>query len=290
MKPMLAAKADLTKLRYPMLASPKLDGVRCILKDGQVLSRSLKPIPNRAVQDLFGQKNFHGIDGELVVGDPTAADVYTKTTSGVMSRDGIPEVRLVAFDDFSRPDLPYADRLQRLMKKLVATRARFIGALEQHWVPDESELLRLEDHYLSLGYEGVMLRQPQGSYKHGRSTANEGWLLKLKRFTDAEARVVAVKELWHNANEAKVNELGYKERSSKKAGKVPMDVLGALVVADTQTGVEFEIGTGFTEQQRHDLWRVNLLGRLVKYKYQAVGVKDKPRFPVFAGFRDERDT
>jgi DNA ligase-1 len=70
-----------------------------------------------------------------------------------------------------------------------------------------------------------------------------------------------------------------------------MAALGSLLVRDLKSKVEFEIGTGFTEQQRVELWldRMNLRGKLVKYKSQPVGVKDKPRFPVFLGWRDRRD-
>jgi hypothetical protein len=31
------------------------------------------------------------------------------------------------------------------------------------------------------------------------------------------------------------------------------------------------------------------MGKVVKYKSQPTGVKDKPRFPVFLGFRDVVD-
>jgi DNA ligase-1 len=63
------------------------------------------------------------------------------------------------------------------------------------------------------------------------------------------------------------------------------------MVKDLKTGVEFDIGTGFTESQRQLLWAQgdNLMGKIVKYKSQPTGVKDKPRFPVFLGFRDKVD-
>jgi DNA ligase-1 len=119
----------------------------------------------------------------------------------------------------------------------------------------------------------------------------EGWLLKLKRFADSEAVVLAVNQLMHNTNEATTDKLGHTERSSHKAGKVPALAVGSLLVRDIKTGVDFELGTGFTEDQRYALWkkRGELVSRVVKYKYQPVGVKDKPRFPVFLGFRDKRD-
>jgi len=155
----------------------------------------------------------------------------------------------------------------------------------------EAAILTWEESYLAAGYEGVMLRHPDGPYKHGRSTAKEAWLLKVKRFVDAEAKVIGYSEAQHNANEAKRNELGQLERSSHKAGKVGKQTLGALMVKDLKTGVEFDIGTGFTESQRQLLWAQgdNLIGKVVKYKSQPTGVKDKPRFPVFLGFRDKVD-
>ena len=93
-RPMLAATVDpndLDALRFPLLASPKLDGVRALVSDdGQLVSRNLKPIPNANVQKAFGRPEFAGLDGELVCGDPTAPDAFRKTTSAAMSRDGAP--------------------------------------------------------------------------------------------------------------------------------------------------------------------------------------------------------
>src|SRR5690606_27777905 len=113
----------------------------------------------------------------------------------------------------------------------------------------------------------------------GRSTAREGHLLKLKRFTDGEAVVIGFEELMHNANEATKDELGYTKRSTHADGKVPMGTLGALKVRDLTTGIEFSIGTGYTAAQRRKLWdaRDTLVGKVVKYKHFEGGVKDAPR-------------
>ena len=68
-KPMLAATVSDEPLSYPLLASVKLDGVRALVVDGVVMGRSLKPIPNKHVQRLFGHTQLNGLDGELIVGD-----------------------------------------------------------------------------------------------------------------------------------------------------------------------------------------------------------------------------
>lgn len=290
MKPMLAAQADLIKLQYPVLASPKLDGVRCLIVKGVAVSRSFKPIPNEWVQKCFARPEFNGLDGELIVGDSTAKDVFQQTTSGVMSVEGRPQVRLLVFDDMSHSG-PFHMRLKSAAKVINRHGHGPIELVEHTLLTAEPKLLAYETDVLAEGFEGVMLRDPDGVYKQGRSTVNEGGLLKLKRFVDAEAVIIGFSPLLHNSNEAKQNELGQKERSSHQAGKIPLALLGSLEVRDVQTGVEFELGTGFDAAQREGLWlrRNTLKGRLVKYKSQPVGVKDKPRFPVFLGFRDSRD-
>ena len=73
-KPMLATDADLNNLRFPLLASTKLDGVRAVVRDGVVYSRSNKPIPNQYVQRLFAE--YEHFDGELIVGEPTSKTCY----------------------------------------------------------------------------------------------------------------------------------------------------------------------------------------------------------------------
>lgn len=288
MKPMLASPTDGTNIRYPVLVSPKLDGVRCLIIDGMAMSRSLKPIPNQFVQTLFGKSPLNGLDGELIVGAPAGAGVYQRTVSGVMTAIGQPAITFWVFDDLSL-SAGFAKRLNRAEQRI--KRVGCARLVNHEYIETEADLLEEERHMLSVGYEGLMLRDPDGPYKLGRSTLREGYLLKLKRFTDAEAKIVGCTQLLTNTNEAKRNALGQLERSSHKAGKVATQQLGAFIVRDTKTDIEFEVGTGFTQKQREDYWRVraHLLGDLVKYRYQAVGVKEKPRFPVFIGFRDRRD-
>jgi DNA ligase-1 len=69
-------------------------------------------------------------------------------------------------------------------------------------------------------------------------------------------------------------------------------MLGALVVE--YESMTFKIGTGFDDKLRKEVWenRDKYLGKLVKFKYQEIGVKDLPRFPSyleFIGYRDEDD-
>lgn len=286
-KPMLGVNVELDKLTYPVYMSPKLDGIRVIVKDGQVLSRNGKLIPNLFTQSLF--KSYCGIDGELIVGSPVHPNVFQTTTSGVMTIEGSPNVKLYAFDSWNAE----GGINERYVKLLQITKdnSTNIEIVQQIVVNSEEELLKFEEDCLQKGYEGVIIRYPNAKYKNGRSTIKEGALLKLKRFDDSEAIILSMEPLLRNHNEATKNALGYTERSSHKDNLITDDLLGSLYVQDCVTGVKFNIGSGFTEKQRKDIWnkKVELIGSIVKYKYFEVGVKDKPRFPIFCGLRHFND-
>lgn len=281
-RPMLATDADLDKLRFPLLASAKLDGVRAVVRDGVVFSRSNKPIPNAHVQKLFGK--YTHFDGELIVGDPTSKACYRDTISGVMSVDGEPDVKLYVFDHVGEPSHLYNFRAERL------TKSKHVVVHEQVMCLTLEDILKYEEQCLDAGYEGLILRDPNAPYKQGRSTVKEGYLLKLKRFVDDEATVIGFEERMHNGNVATVNELGRTARSSHKENKSGRGDLGALLLRHS-SGIEFSCGTGFTDGERGEIWanRDRYLGQLAKYKHFPVGAKDLPRHPVFLGWRDRRD-
>lgn len=285
-RPMLAAKAEDSKLRFPLLGSPKLDGVRGLVKGGVALSRSLKPIPNKRLQLQFGRKELEGYDGEFIVGNPYSKTVYNDTIREVMTIDGPCTADFYVFD---RHDMPFHYGIRR--GNLHAH--NYVHVLPQTLITYEEQLNEYEETQLAIGYEGVILRDPLGTYKYGRSTVNEGWLLKLKRFDDSEAEIIGMEELMHNANEAQTSELGLTKRQTLQENQVGMNTMGALLVRDIHTGVEFKIGTGFTAEDRAWFWRMfqlgTIMGVIVKYKFFAVGVKDKPRHPVYLGLRDKRD-
>lgn len=284
---------DLKDLKFPVLVSPKLDGIRCVIRDGVALTRKLKRIPNEHIQKtLAGLPD--GLDGELIVGglfDNGEDTVMARSQSGVMSADGEPDFTYWVFD-YCHAELGFSDRLNELKEALHGeARDGYPVKLVPHLMAyTEIELDAMEDHYVREGYEGVMIRAIDGPYKYGRSTLAEGWLLKLKRFFDTEATIVGFVEKMTNNNETTRDERGYAKKSSAKAGKVGAGTLGALV-AHTASGIEFEIGTGFDDALRADIWarRGTLLGASVTYKYQGFGSKGKPRFPVFLGFRDAAD-
>jgi ATP-dependent DNA ligase len=294
-RPMLAATLkDATAVSYPVLASPKYDGIRCVIRDGKALARSLKPIPNERIRRVLEGlgKGAEGFDGELMLPYPAT---FPMVSSAVMSHDDEPpgDWFFMVFDRVATGE-GFASRVRGVRLAFKAAGPRWpahVRECEHKWIDGPEVLAAYEAEMLEAGHEGIMLRSLDGPYKCGRATLREGYLSKLKRFVDSEAEIVDVLELQHNRNATFVGELGQTKRRTLKEGKVDGGVMGKLVVRDLKTGVEFRIGTGFNASQRAAWWRCRdiLIGRVVRYRFQEHGQKDKPRIASFAGFRDRRD-
>lgn len=278
-RPMLAAKYDPAAQRFPCLASPKLDGVRALTFEGHFYSRTLKLLPNSYAQSLASSLPSY-LDGELIVGSPTAKDCLQRTVSGVMSQGGTPDITYHVFDTQSKE--PFDKRFASLPESVLRVPQTIITADEE-----------LQIYYadaLSLGFEGVILRDPLSPYKNGRSTLKQGYLIKMKPLADCEGRIIGFTELMRNENPKEISELGLTKRAHLQENLTPSGTLGALEVRcinGPYQGTTVEVGTGFTAAQRQEIWdsRVSLLGSIITFSYFPYGIKDRPRHPVFRWFR-----
>lgn len=284
-KPMLAATVtDRNQLRFPFLASPKLDGIRCIIRKGEVLSRTLKPIKNKFIVSKL--QGLPDMDGELIVGKSTGEDVFNRTTRGVMSVEGEPSFLYHAFDTLHDLRAPFHERLAAVPI------AEYVMPVPHTTVSTPSALNAFEAQVLAQGYEGVMLRGIYNIYKCGRATAAENSLWKLKQFTDGELTVLQLLEGVINTNAAKVDARGSTTRSMAQGGMVPSGQVGTIVGVDLKTGQQLHISPGrLTKDERQFYWQYPqlLIGKVVKYKAFGYGSVDVPRFATFQGLRDLDD-
>lgn len=297
--PMLAERESChlwpDELRFPVLAAPKLDGIRCGVIDAQALSRKYLPIANDHVRGLLSDAQFNGMDGELVVGPPAAENVYNVTCAVNGNKVPKPDFSFQVFDDFNRPDVLLLDRREILRSRVAELEPLFpfIKLVPSELIGSWDELANYESLMLEDGYEGVIVRSPSMPYKFGRSTKREQGMVKLKRFTDGEAQVIGFVELFHNTNENIKDAFGHAKRSKSQAGLVAGDTLGKFECRDLVTGVEFEIGMfkGLTLADKQEIWdnREKYLGKIVKYQHFAHGAIDKPRHSKFLGWRDPAD-
>jgi DNA ligase-1 len=211
-----------------------------------------------------------------------------------MSFAGEDDFTFHVFDRIFEEQLPFWKRMRDTFWLQFTTRPAWVVPLATELLHTIEEIYTYEQKLLDLGYEGVILRNPDSFYKFGRSSPGLCELVKLKRFEDTEAAIIGYEELRSNQNEATINALGYTERSGHQSNLVPMETLGGLWCRGLwPSGEEYRVrvGSGFTAEQRASLWnqRDELIGRVIKFKYFAGGVKDAPRFPIFLGFRDGDD-
>lgn len=292
-KPMLAeALESISDLVLPVLASPKEDGIRCLVISGRIVSRTFKDIPNKHIQKVMLAANLpDGLDGELIV----PGLKFNEISSAVMSEDGEPDFRFQVFDYVTTSLVePYCDRMVKLESLALPG---FCVKLLPKFIATVEELDAYEEECLANGYEGIMVRSVKGPYKCGRATVKQGYLLKVKRFKDSEAIVIGFEELLSNQNEAEKDAFGRTKRSKAQDGMVPAGTLGKFLVkeiGDTPwQGKEFAIGSGegLTQQLRQHIWdnREKYIGKTVTYKYQPHGSLYLPRLPIWKGFRDHRD-
>jgi ATP-dependent DNA ligase len=275
-------------------ASWKIDGVRATNIKGELISRSGKPIRNVHVQKQFKGMAYHGMDGELVVGKPYGSDTM-KRAMAVTSISDFVRATWCVFDDASAETQSYVFRRTMLADKVLAADNSQVWPIPQIVLKDPEQIALLVVEAAAQGYEGLIIRDSLAKYKNGRSTLKEATLLKVKAWETSTAVITGYELLERNDNDAKRDERGYQVRSSEKAGKRPVDLVGNLLCRDSSPNQHwsFSVGSGFDDETRRQLFegRHSLAGEYITYKYMVHGSTKgvAPRHPVFL-FRGKKVT
>lgn len=264
---------------FPVVISPKYDGYRCYTENRQALSKTSKPIPSLYVQEVLKYLP-PGLDGELTVGSnfQSSASVTRK------SPDPIPFVFRI-FDCFA-PEVasyPWNDRIEyanfsvETFKKSRPEQSQHIEIVPHQVVYNLQELIEVFGKIRTK--EGAIIRLTNYDYEFGKNSKS---LIKVKAFTQSEAMVTRVVQ----------------EKYGKNLKTVPPELWGqpkerasVLTCKWFDNGKEFDLGTGFNHSMKKWIWenQEEVVGKIVTFKYILSGTKDRPRHPVFLGFRPEWD-
>lgn len=278
----------------------KYDGVRCNVIDNVVMGKSMLPITNQYIQNLYGRPEFEGMEFEIIVtqdGQYNPVTCCSETVSFTNSKYMEREHKCVLFDDNSIGRMKYIQRFSE-MEWFVTQHPTFmlpeyINAFTTQAIWD------FEDKVLAQDHEAIIIRNPYLRYAQGVSS-KEGELLRLKRYISEEAVILDVQPAYKNGNEAKTNALGYTERSSKSAGKIAKEEIGSLLCKTVKDIYDpwsrrllFPVGTlcvvtpgNMTKDEKIALFKEkeDLKGKMIAFKSFPKGTKDKPRFPMFQHF------
>jgi DNA ligase-1 len=303
--PMLSPQDDPLKrktyfkdLPFPLLCSPKFDGIRGLPQPtdfgSKVLSRTCKPLRSTQLQKLFGIPEMHYLDAEYTEGDPCTPDCYIRSDSHIMSFNKPGNLTAYVFDDAS-PELHMKSfwfRLEAAKERVAKINRPDVVFVEHELCRDVDELLAFEAKVLAQGFEGVMMRTQRGMYKDwARATWNDGIIFKLKRFAEDEGLLVGVEENQVNNNEQVIDERGYAKRSKAMAGLSAGGRVGTFLVEFQGTIIRVATGT-FKHPMLIEIWNnqeAYVGKKIIKFRHFLVGVKDLPRYARAVGFRDRMD-
>ena len=246
--PMLAQKYELYSNDIKF-AQPKLDGIRCNIhfENDKVIALSRKNNPFYTVEHikeslftiLQNNPTIH-LDGELY--NHKFHDDFNKVVSLVkkekLEEDDYEEVakyvRYNIYDlwDDENPNLSFKER-NKIINELFQD-ILFVDIVETYEINDEDDIQIYFDKFISMGYEGLILRK-DAPYEHKRSKN----LLKHKEFKDEEFEIIDICEgknkgiaeyAWIKLNEDKMCKatFAFSDNECKDLLKKKEDIIGKL--------------------------------------------------------------
>lgn len=255
--PMLALEfSEKSKINYPCLIQPKLDGIRCIIyKKDTIIFQSRNntifqnfPEIEKELEPFFIENPQLVLDGELY----HHSLGFQKITSIVRKQDH-PEMNLLQYHIYDLIcEEPYIKRYEIIHK----IKGSHLFCVETLKATSRDSVENYHTHYTGLGYEGIMLRNPSGLYQEKARSKD---LLKYKHFKDAEFLVV-----------------GHTE------GKHGIPVF-TCVTGNKTFGVMMKCTTSLKQEMMKNV--TDYYDKYLTVKYQELSDDGIPRFPVGIGFR-----
>lgn len=297
-KPHLACDAVWSKIVFPCIYMPKIDGVRAVHFTGRFTTRTLKPFANVNLM-YFDSSFFAGLDGELAISSETSSSLCRDTTSAVTTING-PSAQQFTWHLFDYITPLTASKSYRHRHDDLRARVMNINnhtslglvVIDYKIAYNREQLEEAHAEHIAKGYEGTIVRALNGAHKNGRCTPSEGAYLRIKDFVEEEAIVLALNEGFENNNTPNTNFLGYTVRSAHKENKVPNGMVGSLLCKDIKTGIEITVSAGAMTHSERQFFLQNpksIVGKAIKYKCMPFGKKDLPRFPTFVCIRPAVD-
>ena len=264
---------DIETLNYPVIVQPKLDGVRCIAicdidYNVTLYSRRGKVFENFPhIEKRLSKYRDMVFDGEIMDGE------FQNLMTQVHSKGKIDTSSAVynVFDfmtanewEDKKCSTPYTKRAKILGVNFKS--GECVESVELETVHTSGQLRDIHSTYLSRGYEGTMIKDPNAPYNFKRSKA----LLKYKPVHTIDLEVIDMIE-----------------GTGKHEG-----TLGALVCKYHNDTVN--VGSGFDDSERSAIWNLkeDFNGKIIEVQYQDATTnkhgQSSLRFPVYLGTRQDK--
>jgi DNA ligase-1 len=279
------------KITGKKLVEPKLDGVRCVTvvdyesRTVVMYTRNGKELVNFPHITKFLEDNLDNIARSYVFDGEVVSDTFQSLMTQVHRKDNVEasDAKLMLFDVIPLVEFKKGCSIMGQRRRTNFLKENFSkifgdsGCIEI--IPqkefdldvftDEIEFKDYNRDMVAAGYEGIMIKDPNGKWEGKRSVA---WL-KQKPFIEVSLSVTQVEE-----------------GTGRNVGK-----LGALVCEGEDDGkkIVVNVGSGFTDEQRAEFWAAKdaLIGQVVEVRADAATRSQDSedvyslRFPRFLRFR-----
>lgn len=198
-KPMLASEYSKSKFGFPVYVQPKFDGMRCIATKDGLFTRNGKKIVScphihENLAHYWDEYPDMIFDGELY--NHQYKDDFNKIMSLTKKTKPTPKdlaesKKYVQYHVYDLPSVKYNDYSNRLsLLLLTLPNSDIIKKAETTLVDTQQQLDSIYELYMDNGYEGQIIRLPDGMYENKRSKN----LIKRKEWIDSEFTLVGFEE------------------------------------------------------------------------------------------------
>jgi ATP-dependent DNA ligase len=259
----------------PFICQPKLDGERCraILNPSEPYPASVTLLSSEEnvfqsvphlIEPLHKLAALTGpieLDGELYVKGMSFEQVHSIVGRTVNLSTQHEAMELHLFDVVNE-NLPQWERTRILARVKSLCSSPEIQFVQTVLVETLEEVLKAYDRFVEDGYEGIIVRHVDATYVRRRSLH----VLKFKPKKE---------DIYHI--------VGFTQMLDKNG--FPKPILGSLECVSNLGESTFNVGSGMTDSFRHDWWPAEkaqeLVGKMLRVKYQSMTEKKIPRFPIF---------
>jgi ATP-dependent DNA ligase len=294
------------------LVSEKFDGQRCLVRDGQAISRKMLPFHANFQERMkpfldLTKGTEHIFDCEVFNPDAT----FQQITSSIAHKDGVP-LKLYVFDYLTKEEwegdsvTTYVHRVENYKKvlKKLDPKEKYAVAVKQQVCSSEEEATTAFGNICEEGGEGVMLRHVAQLYKHGRSTLKEtpekgGGFYKLKATDTIDAIIVGFNQKQNLTDEAKEtikdkDAFGRSKRGHRKGDREEVEEIGSVIIEYDYHGKKRQCNATWVKgaKLRDEMtWknREDYIGKWVEVVFMPVGMKDALRNPRLYRMRPDKD-
>jgi DNA ligase-1 len=249
-------------IKFPCFVQPKLDGVRCIFKNGVLTSRQGKVFPNmdHIAQDLKDVDLV--LDGELysnTLNFQQFVGLVRKKKHNDAEKQLLRQVKFHVYDCVN--DKPFSERNEAINELFSKRLYAFSEPLLTEECKSKEDLKKFHDKYVADGKEGLIIRNKDGLYQLAARSKD---LQKYKEFEDAEYKVT-----------------GFTDGEGSEKGLV-------IWICETSAGKSFHVRPRGTHEARAEIFNEakDYVGKSLTVRYQELTEEGIPRFPVGIAFRD----